>query len=173
MPDPQGSIGTSGFHRFIPQSRNHRAHRLPSRTPATSTPANLTPVASVAAQLGLVAIGGAAGAILRFGLSSASISLVGDRYPWGTLLVNALGCLAIGLIIGWSEGRRDLPESVRLLLVVGLLGSLTTFSTFAGDTLNLVREGRLPAAALNAVANLALGFALAAFGWWVTRPAAP
>ncbi|MFG0327030.1 MAG: fluoride efflux transporter CrcB [Phycisphaerales bacterium JB037] len=130
-------------------------------------------MASSLGQIGLVAAGGAIGALLRFGISSGMVRLVGERFPWGTLLVNAAGCLAIGLIIGWFESRRDLPESVRLLLVVGLLGSLTTFSTFAGDTLVLAREGRLPAAALNIAANLALGFALAALGWWITRPGLP
>ena len=79
------------------------------------------------------------------------------RFPAGTLVVNVLGCLAIGLLLGVAGRSSELPESVRLLVVVGLLGSFTTFSTFGKETVDLVAQGAPGRALLVVLGNLALG----------------
>jgi len=117
----------------------------------------------------LVAVGGAVGALLRYGLASATERMIGDDLPGGTLLVNVAGCAALGVIAGLVHGRGELSEPVRLLVIVGILGSLTTFSTFAGDTWSLFREARVLLAAGNMAANLVVGFGALALGWWVAR----
>jgi fluoride exporter len=110
----------------------------------------------------LVALGGALGALARYGLT-ALVALRLGAAPWlGTLLVNLLGCLAIGLCYGWLERSRDDPvawDGWRLFAAMGLLGSFTTFSTFSHETLELLRRGALGLAAANAVGQVLLGLA--------------
>ena len=93
----------------------------------------------------LVALGGAVGAALRYGI----VRLLPAHFPWGVLLANVLGSLLFGVILAGAS------HDMRLLAMVGFCGALTTFSTFALDTLVLGREGR-PGAA---VANIALSTA--------------
>lgn len=81
---------------------------------------------------GLVAAGGAVGSLLRFALqlifpSTTTLTLI--ELPWGTLLANILGCLAIGVFAGYLEEQPDIPRWVRPAIVVGLLGGFTTFSS--------------------------------------------
>ncbi|MHC4877016.1 MAG: fluoride efflux transporter CrcB [Planctomycetota bacterium] len=107
-----------------------------------------------------VGIGGFAGAIARFHLSGWlsewSEKHYGRVYPIGTLAVNVLGCLLIGLLMTLAEHRR-LSVDAQRLLVTGCLGSLTTFSTFGLDTINLFREGRSGLGAVYVLANLVVG----------------
>jgi len=105
-------------------------------------------------QLLMVGAGGFLGAVLRYAVSAC---LPSERFAVGTLAVNALGCLVIGAIVGWVELRGELDEQTRLLLVVGVLGSFTTFSAFGNEVMEFVREGRTLAAACVVGAHLALG----------------
>lgn len=104
-----------------------------------------------------VGLGGFVGAVLRYGVSHVVQGWAGERFPAGTLVVNVLGCLAIGLLLGVAGRSSELPESVRLLVVVGLLGSFTTFSTFGKETVDLVAQGAPGRALLVVLGNLALG----------------
>ena len=124
----------------------------------------------------LVAVGGAVGAVLRFWLgtwaarvappTSTSGPLPFGSLPLGTLLVNVFGCLAIGILLMLAD-RQVVGHDLRVGLGVGLLGALTTFSTFGHETLDLVRRG-LPGLALGNVAlNLILGLGAVALGWWI------
>ena len=116
----------------------------------------------------LVAAGGAAGAVLRFLLNSAVVRAV-PRYPAaGTLAVNVLGCFAIGVAVVLLEDR-DRQDPWRAAGVTGLLGSLTTFSTFGYQTVELAREGAARLAAVNVAANVIVGVAAVLAGLAVGR----
>ena len=109
----------------------------------------------------LVAIGGAAGALLRYWLSGvAQRSAPADGnwalFPVGTLTVNVLGCLVVGALAEAGERRGLLTAEVRALLVVGFLGGFTTFSAFANDTVAVWRTG----ATVVSLANVALSVVL-------------
>jgi len=117
--------------------------------------------------IALVAAGGALGASLRHG--AALVIAAGLRaHPLAghaaTLSVNLAGCLAIGMLVPWLVAREDAAAGPRLFLIVGLLGSFTTFSAFGHDTLALVRDGRHGLSLAYVAAHLALGLAAVAAG---------
>ncbi|MEM7080343.1 MAG: fluoride efflux transporter CrcB [Pseudomonadota bacterium] len=101
----------------------------------------------------LVAIGGAGGALMRFGLGLLASNLL---FPWGTLIINIAGCLAIGLCWSAFAHTEWFAAWGRALIVVGLLGGFTTFSAFSLETLQLVQNARLAAAASYVVASVLL-----------------
>lgn len=99
-------------------------------------------------QLFLVGLGGFAGAVGRYSVSTWMQRLMpASQLPYGTLLVNVLGCFIIGALGGWVEAREiQMSPGLRLFLFVGVLGGFTTFSAFAFETLSLTRGGAtLPA----------------------------
>ncbi len=106
-----------------------------------------------------VAVGGAVGSVLRFGISEWMALRLGSAFPWGTLGVNVVGSLVIGALAAMAapDGVRYLSEtSGRALLMVGLCGGFTTFSSFSLQTLALVQEGHLLAAGANVVGSVGL-----------------
>jgi len=119
-----------------------------------------------------VGIGGFVGAISRFYLSgwcsAWSEKYHGRVYPIGTLAVNVLGCLLIGLLMTLAEHKR-LSVDAQRLLVTGCLGSLTTFSTFGLDTINLFREDKPGLGAVYVLANMAIGLAAVGIGIGIGR----
>jgi CrcB protein len=90
-----------------------------------------------------VAAGGAAGSVGRFALASLVGQALGERFPWGTILVNISGCFAIGVIAMaiTPAGRIYAPADVRQFLMIGVCGGYTTFSSFSLQTLMLLRAG--------------------------------
>lgn len=120
----------------------------------------------------LVAIGGGLGAVLRYWIGTAVQAGVGPgRFPWGTLVVNVAGCLAVGVVSALAERWGDLTAETRAFLVVGVLGGFTTFSAFANETMYSVRTGATPLAFLNVLASVALCLAAVWAGrgmatWW-------
>ncbi|MFT7677940.1 MAG: CrcB protein [Planctomycetota bacterium] len=111
-----------------------------------------------------VGLGGMLGALLRYGVGLVLQSLPGGAFPAATLMVNVLGCLALGYLLGSHGSDPRVSESMRLFLGVGLLGAFTTFSTFGVETVNLVQGGNLPMALASVGLNLALGFAAVLVG---------
>jgi len=109
---------------------------------------------------------GGAGALARVAL--AGLFPV-RALPWGTLLVNLLGCIAIGVLFAIFEEERVLPPEWRIALVGGFLGGFTTFSAFGLELFVLAQSGQWIAAALYASASLVLGFAGVAGGTLVTQ----
>jgi len=101
-----------------------------------------------------VALGGSIGAIMRYGISLGSVHLFGMSYPWGTLIANVLGCLAMGFLVGLGVHKEF--ETHWLLLGVGVLGSLTTFSTFSAETLQMAIDGKWGISVANALGNVVL-----------------
>lgn len=105
-----------------------------------------------------VGIGGFIGAVLRYEVSGWVQQWTGSvRFPHGTLAVNLLGSLVIGLLLELVEGRGFFGPEARALLVIGLVGAFTTFSTFSSETFNLLRSGESVAAGLNLVLQVVLG----------------
>lgn len=90
-----------------------------------------------------IAVGGAIGALSRFGLMNLVASLLGNRLPWGTLLVNISGSLLIGILYVLVSEKMLLSADARALLIVGFLGAFTTFSTFSLDSILLIQQGWL------------------------------
>jgi len=118
----------------------------------------------------LVFLGGGAGSVARYAVTTLVGARLGAAFPWGTLAVNAVGSLLMGLLMGFALGvRTSLPEPVRLLLAVGFLGGFTTFSSFSMETVTLITGGSHLEALANVLANCLIGFALAALGVALTR----
>ncbi len=115
-----------------------------------------------------VGIGGFVGAVLRYGTSHLVQTWAGDRFPGGTLAVNVLGCLMLGALLGIAGRTIDLPEHLRLLVAVGLLGSFTTFSTFAKEAVDLYAVGQPVRALLVVLLNLVIGFTAVWLGARIT-----
>lgn len=114
---------------------------------------------------------GGAGAIVRFVLSGWISSRTPTLPGAGTLAVNAIGCLLGGVVLATLETYRPSNETLRLALMVGLLGGLTTFSAFGCEVFQLLRDQRPGAAAGLVLANLFLGLAAVAIGFLLTRAA--
>ncbi|MFN4019753.1 MAG: fluoride efflux transporter CrcB [Erythrobacter sp.] len=116
-----------------------------------------------------VALGGAVGSALRYHVGRAVSGLAGpgNTFPWGTLSVNIIGSLAMGVLVGWLA-RGTTPahtgESVRLLIGVGFLGGFTTFSAFSSELVTLVHRGQPGLAAGYATASLIAGMAAVIIG---------
>ena len=89
----------------------------------------------------LVTAGGALGAAARYGTMVAVGRWTGFGFPWGTVVVNLVGSLALGLLIGALAHGLSLSQEARGLLVIGFLGAFTTFSTFSLDTVTLLERG--------------------------------
>ena len=112
----------------------------------------------------LVALGVAFGACARFGAGLAMQRLAGAAFPYATLFVNAIGSLLIGVLFVAVLEARSLPPAMRELVMVGVLGSFTTFSTFSLETLQLFAAGEPGKAGLNVVANLVICILFCWFG---------
>lgn len=117
----------------------------------------------------LVALGSAIGGVARYGLDHGVSALAGRAFPWGIVVVNVLGCAAMGAV------ARALPTEGphahwRLLLATGVLGGFTTFSAFSLQTLDLVRAERWAAAGAYVAASVACCLAGVAVGWVAMRP---
>lgn len=106
-----------------------------------------------------IALGGAAGALARYGVG---LVVTAESWPWGTLAVNLVGSFFAGLLVEWGAAR--LPDAVGAGLTVGLLGGFTTFSALSVQTVELVRLDRPLAAAGYVAATMVLGLAAAGLG---------
>ncbi len=116
-------------------------------------------------QVLMVGIGGFIGAILRYGVSGLVHRNVSGSFPLGTLVVNILGCLVIGAVMYLVEYRQFFTPNVRLFLTIGILGSLTTFSTFGYETFALLRENEIHLALANVALNVIVSLAAVIAGW--------
>jgi CrcB protein len=117
----------------------------------------------------MVFLGAAVGGVLRYALSLAVMQRFGGRFPLGTLVVNVSGCFLIGLLMTVLTERLDLHPNWRLLLVVGVLGGYTTFSSFAWESYSAVREGGNFIALANIVLSVVLGYAAVWLGVLLAR----
>ncbi len=109
-------------------------------------------------KLTMVALGGGAGAVCRFLLSSWVHHRVGVNFPFGTLVANTLGCLTIGFLLTLSHDKLHIDTHLYGLLIIGFLGAFTTFSTFTFETWRLFENGAMLHAGLNIAVSLAACF---------------
>lgn len=115
-----------------------------------------------------IAIGGAAGALLRYSVSGVTYKYFDGSLPWGTLAVNLIGCFAIGFLWQIFEVVGSSPQS-RAFIFIGILGSFTTFSTFGLESFNLLRDGQVGYALFNIILSNALGLGLVFAGFILSR----
>lgn len=112
----------------------------------------------------MVAVGGSLGAVLRYLVTLWSIQKFGDGFPWGTLLVNIVGAFLVGLMIALLQERTLLNPYWRPLVIVGALGSLTTFSMFSVEMLQFIEHGNWALALAYMLGSVIICVALVAFG---------
>ena len=116
-----------------------------------------------------VGLGGFFGAIARYYISGWVQSHARGDFPTGTLTVNALGCLVIGVVMTLIEDRSLFPPQVRWCVVTGFLGALTTYSTFGFETLQLIRDMRMGLAVANVLLNTTIALAAVYAGRTLVR----
>lgn len=109
-----------------------------------------------------IACGGAIGAVLRYGASLSVYSLLGRGFPYGTLFVNVTGSLLMGVLSIVMLERFNIGPEWRAAILVGLLGSFTTFSTFSLETLNLLEQGDV----MRAMANIVFSVIVCLIAVW-------
>lgn len=117
----------------------------------------------------LIALGGALGAVLRFGLGLSVTGWSGPTFPYATLVVNILGSLVMGFLFFYLNEKTQGGDMLRGFLLVGLLGGFTTFSAFSLETLLLLTEGAYLRSLLNVFLSVTLCIGAAALGMLVAR----
>ena len=114
-------------------------------------------------------IGGTAGTLSRYFLTHITYHFLGTGFPYGTLIVNLIGCFIIGVIATFSSETFSLTYNHRILLVTGFCGAFTTFSTFIFESAHLMEEGEILKASLNIILSIVLGFLIFRAGEIVGR----
>jgi fluoride exporter len=117
----------------------------------------------------LVGVGGALGSMARYGVNQAAALWLPSSFPFGTFLVNAIGCALFGVLAGLGERTGVLTPALRAFCFVGVLGGFTTFSSYSFDSFALARGGAWGLAILNVAGQVVVGLAAVAAGWWLAR----
>ena len=116
-------------------------------------------------KIAMIAAGGAIGATLRYLISGYAQRQTGSLFPVGTLFVNLIGCLIIGLLGALFAGPHLIREEYRVAVLVGVLGAFTTFSTFGWETFTLLNAGQIRLAVINVVLSNGVGLAAVWIGY--------
>jgi CrcB protein len=120
-------------------------------------------------QLLLVFLGGGAGACSRYLISQFANTKWGADFPIGTLIANSAGCFIIGVFMAAITEKYIINPNWRLLIVVGFIGGLTTFSSFSYESIRLLQDGGLNLAMANILANMVIGFTATWLGMLAVR----
>lgn len=120
-------------------------------------------------QLLIIAGGGALGALFRFWLSQGVHAVLGRGFPYGTLSVNVIGSLLMGMLYVLLIERMNVSPEWRAGLLIGLLGAFTTFSTFSIETMNLIENGEQFKALINILLSVSLCLTACWLGLVITR----
>lgn len=115
----------------------------------------------------IVGIGGFVGSALRYYLSVLIKVSSHQIFPWGTLVINLLGCFVFGLMFSLFHRWGSSHSSWCLLLTTGVCGGFTTFSTFANESMQMLQGGNIMGFASYVVASILIGLALIALGYWI------
>jgi CrcB protein len=117
----------------------------------------------------LLAGAGALGSLSRYGLGGLVQRFAGAGFPYGTLVINVLCCLAIGFIMQIALNTNVMSATTRVAITVGFLGAFTTFSSFSYETVKLLESGEWFSAIVNVASNLGLGILATIFGILIGR----
>ncbi len=120
----------------------------------------------------LVALGGAIGAAARHGVNLAGMRLLGIGFPWGTVAVNVVGALVMGIFIEMLARRWGGSAELRLFVATGILGGFTTFSAFSLDAVTLYQRGEVVLAFIYVAGSVILSIAALFLGLWLARTVA-
>ncbi len=120
-------------------------------------------------RLVLLALAGAAGTLARYWLGGLVQRLTGEGFPWGTLVVNALGCLLFGFFWTLAEERMLISGQMRIVVLIGFMGAFTTFSTFAFETRQMLSETEWLRGLGNIALQNVLGIAAIGLGFMIGR----
>ena len=104
-----------------------------------------------------IGLAGLVGTVLRYWLSGFVARQYGETFPWGTMAVNLIGCLVTGAVFFLTEERFLVSPTIRTVILIGLLGGFTTFSSYGLQTFTLLRDGEFGLAVLNVVTANVLG----------------
>ena len=116
-----------------------------------------------------VGLGSFCGGALRYYISTLMKSVSSQGFPWATLLVNLVGSLLIGLLLGLFSRCGEQSNSWSLLLTVGFCGGFTTFSTFANESLQMLQSGNTLNLVVYILASVVVGIAFVALGYWLVK----
>ena len=116
-----------------------------------------------------IALAGLVGTLIRYGLSGFVARQYGETFPWGTLVVNLIGCFLAGAIYYLADERFLISPTLRTVILIGLLGGLTTFSSYGLQTFTLLRDGEIGLATLNIAVSNVLGLFMVWAGYVVFK----
>jgi CrcB protein len=157
-----GPFGLFGHHAFSDNSlrratsQGHGRHLRPED-------------ARMWQKLAWLALAGAIGTLVRYGVGGLAQKYFGEKFPWGTLVVNASGCLLFGFVWALAEERLAIRGETRFILLTGFMGAYTTFFTFAFETGALLRDSEWMLAAGNCLGQNLLGVACIFLGFALSR----
>lgn len=117
----------------------------------------------------LIAAGGMAGSLCRYFVHALIMKNYTHDFPLGTFLVNATGCLLIGILWGISQKQGGMNVDIRSLLMIGFCGAYTTFSAFTLENIQLIENGNVGTAVLYATLSVIVGIILTYLGYWVIK----
>ena len=117
----------------------------------------------------LIGLAGLTGTLLRYGLSGSIARHYGETFPWGTIVVNLVGCFVTGAVFNLTQERFLVNPTARTVILVGLLGGFTTFSSYGLQTFSLLRDGEFGLAILNVAVSNLLGLLMVWVGYGVVK----
>jgi fluoride exporter len=116
-----------------------------------------------------IAAAGLVGTLLRYWLSGFVAQRYGETFPWGTLVVNLVGCFLTGALFHLTEERFLISPTLRTVILIGLLGGFTTFSSYGLQTFTLLRDNEIGLATLNVAASNVLGLFMVWTGYVASK----
>ncbi len=117
----------------------------------------------------LIAVGGAIGSVMRYATSLMAVHWLGAEFPYGTLIANLFGAFVIGVVQQVGTDALLMPDNVRIFLTTGMMGGLTTYSTFSYETVRLMESDAWHLAWINVVVTTACSLGLCLLGMAVGR----
>jgi CrcB protein len=119
-------------------------------------------------QMLVLALGGGIGTLLRVLIYYFAEKQLSNEMPYGTILVNVIGSLVIGLLWGIFE-KNGVPPTVKAFMFIGILGGFTTFTTFALDSFNILQQGKIMVFGIYFILNNFLGISACFIGYYITK----